>query len=69
MIQAWLLESIKFGQLFIKKQKLQLVPFLLLLLRKFSLEGKQLNLIGPFMLPKHKEEEEEGIKIKWLQRM
>jgi hypothetical protein len=43
-----------------------MVPFLLLLLRQFLLKGKHLNLIGPFMLPKHKEEEKEGIQIKWL---
>lgn len=66
MTQVWLLESINFGQLSIRKQKLQMVPFLLFLLGQFLLKRKQFNLIGPFMLPKHKEEEEEGIKIKWL---
>jgi hypothetical protein len=33
------------------------------------LKGKELKLIKLFMLTKHKEEEEEGIKIKWLQIM
>jgi hypothetical protein len=64
-----LLESINSGQLFIKKLRLQVVPFLLLLLGKILLKGKKINLIGLFMLRKHKKEEEEGIKIKWLQKM
>jgi hypothetical protein len=43
-----------------------MVPFLLFLLGQFLLRGKEFKLIGFFMLPKHKEEEEEAIKIKWL---